>query len=277
MIEDAVRLQALAALVPGRPKGELSAGELLSRSPASAAWQFRVIDSEMIGPRLLQVGLQAPRLAEFTYAPGQDLTVLVSHSGGRAVRRRYTVRRLDRAGCRLDLDIYLHGPGLGSTWAQSLRPQDVVEAIGPRGKITIVPDAEWHLFVGDETAVPAIEAMAEALPVGATGRALLEVLDAGEWRQHAVSDREQGSWCWLSYDLRSSGRDRAINEALAMALAQTPLGRGHIYLAGEAGRLRQWQSEILRRGVAADAISAKAYWGAGQPNATHGEPLADHT
>jgi len=66
----------------------------------------------------------------------------------------------------LTLDIVLHGDGPGERWVRSARPGDKIEGIGPRGKITTSAAADWHLFIGDESALPAMFAMTEALPPG---------------------------------------------------------------------------------------------------------------
>ena len=38
---------------------------------------------------------------------------------------------------------------------------------GPAGAYSPDPDADWHLMVGDESALPAIAASLEAVPAGA--------------------------------------------------------------------------------------------------------------
>ena len=57
----------------------------------------------------------------------------------------------------------------------NVKPGDKIEGIGPRGKITTADGADWHLFVGDESALPAIFRMAESLPGGTQARVLLEI------------------------------------------------------------------------------------------------------
>ena len=58
----------------------------------------------------------------------------------------------------------LHGDGPGERWVRSARPGDRIEGIGPRGKVFPSMSADWHLFMGDEAAMPAILAMTESLP-----------------------------------------------------------------------------------------------------------------
>ena len=125
---------------------------------------FEVVDSARLTPHMQRLTLTAPQLDGFGYLPGQDVMLLVAAEGNRPVRRRYTIRRLDAAARLLTLDIVLHGDGPGERWVRSARSGDRIEGIGPRGKITTSPAADWHLFIGDESALPAVFAMTEALP-----------------------------------------------------------------------------------------------------------------
>jgi len=101
--------------------------------------------------------------------------------------RTYTVRALHGEGAdtRLVVDFVLHlahgENGPASTWASQASVGDRLIVIGPRrgvpfGGIEFTPgDADRLLLVGDETAVPAISAILEGLPVDAVGKAYLEV------------------------------------------------------------------------------------------------------
>ena len=61
------------------------------------------------------------------------------------------------------------------TWARNAREGDRVDVVGPRGKIPLDPRADWHLFMGDESAMPAILAMTESLPGDADAVLVIEV------------------------------------------------------------------------------------------------------
>jgi NADPH-dependent ferric siderophore reductase len=185
---------------------------------------------------------------------------------GATFRRRYTVRRHDPRGRRLDLDIVLHGDGPGARWAARAPLGERVEAIGPRGKIILDSSARWHLFVGDEAGLPSALAMAEARDLGSTATALIEV-DPG----HGLAD-PGGAGADVRWVERpgAPGRPEALIEALdAVTL---PDGPGHAYLAGELKVVATLRRALVDRGLPEDAISAKPYWRLGVANAAHGEP-----
>src|ERR1700677_2002945 len=146
---DALPESTLAAL--DNPFAQLT-GPLAS----ATRLDFEVVDSARLTPHMQRLRLTAPQLDGFGYLPGQDVMLLVAAEGNRPVRRRYTIRQLDAAERLLTLDIVLHGDGPGERWVRSARPGDKIEGIGPRGKISTSATADWHLFIGDESALAAI-------------------------------------------------------------------------------------------------------------------------
>ncbi|HEX5540775.1 MAG TPA: siderophore-interacting protein [Micromonospora sp.] len=101
--------------------------------------------------------------------------------------RTYTVRAVRAELREVDIDFVLHGDGgPASRWAGDARPGDQVAILGPdagfdgeHGGVEFRPPARSGplLLAGDETAVPAIAAILQRLPLTARGKALLEVPD----------------------------------------------------------------------------------------------------
>jgi len=230
-------------------------------------WQLEVAGVRDLTPRMRRVQLTSPDLDRFDYLPGQDMALTFRRGDAPPVRRRYTVRHYDRDERRVDLDFVLHGDGPGMRWAQAVQPGDRIEVVGPRGKISLVRDAAWHLFAGDATAVPGALAMLEALPGDTPALALLQVDDGEERQSVDASRRPQITW---HYEGLSNGDIAGLSAALAGATLLS--GRGHAYLAGEVALVTALKSALLARGWPADDISAKAYWNRGRANAGHGEP-----
>jgi len=225
-----------------------------------------VASVEDITPHMRRVQLTGPSLEAFEYLPGQDLALGIVRDEGSIVRRRYTIRRFDPGRRLLDLEFVMHGDGPGIRWAQAARPGVSVEAIGPRGKIGLVPGAKWHLFAGDATALPGAFAMMEALPVGVRARAYLQMSDHGERQAFSVDTYTTVTW---RYESAGEAPDGLV--ALISAAGFSPDG-GHAYLAGEVALVSALKAALMAGGWTADQVSAKAYWNRGRANAGHGEP-----
>jgi NADPH-dependent ferric siderophore reductase len=230
-----------------------------------------VAESRLLTPHMQRLRLTAAELAGFRYSPGQDVMLLVAADGNRPIRRRYTIRSLDRARLLLTLDVVLHGSGPGERWVRSASPGDQIEGIGPRGKITPSAPADWHLFVGDESALPAIFAMTESLPGESSATLLLEVPGPDDEQELSALARTTVSWL---HRLGAPAGDPAALAAAA-AKAKLPPGNGHAYLLGEARTVSLLRDVLGNRGLTPDQMSPKAYWGRGRANASHGEPARD--
>jgi NADPH-dependent ferric siderophore reductase len=232
---------------------------------------FEVRATGQYSPHMQRLELTAAELDGFSYLPGQDVMLLVAAEGNKPLRRRYTIRRLDPARRLLTLDIVLHGDGPGERWVRSARPGDRIEGIAPRGKISPSPEADWHLFMGDESAMPAILAMTESLPGDSEATIVLEIPDPEDEQDVTASARTRVSWL---HRLGGQAGDPAALSAEA-AEVELPPGSGHAYLLGEAKVVLGLREILAGRGLAEDQMSPKAYWGRGRANAGHGEPARD--
>jgi NADPH-dependent ferric siderophore reductase len=232
---------------------------------------FEVTSTASLTPHMQRLELTAAELDGFSYAPGQDVMFLVAADGRKPVRRRYTIRYLDLAARTLTIDVVLHGDGPGERWVRSARPGDRIEGIGPRGKIVPDPSAEWHLFMGDEAALPAMLAMTESLPGDADATLVLEMPGADDEQEVLVAARTRISW------LHRLGRPAGDPAMLAAEAAEVelPPGDGHAYLLGEAKVVLAMREVLASRGLPEEQMSPKAYWGRGRANAGHGEPSRD--
>lgn len=236
--------------------------------PEPTSWQLEVATVATVTPRMRRIQLTSPALETFSYRPGQDLALGVRRDDGSTVRRRYSIRRFAPEERLLELHVVMHGNGPGLRWAQAAAPGVPIEAIAPRGKITLADDAEWHLFAGDAAAVPGALALMEALPTNVAARAFLQVDDAAERQPADLAGDKRITWRY-EHGVPDGAADELIG---ALANGELPRGRGHAYLAGEVSLVLALKAALLSRGWSADQISAKAYWNRGRANAERGEP-----
>jgi NADPH-dependent ferric siderophore reductase len=234
---------------------------------------FEVFSTGQLTPHMQRIELAAAELNGFSYRPGQDIMLLVAAVGARPVRRRYTIRSLDLERQRLTIDVVLHGDGPGERWVRSVRPGDRIEGIGPRGKVFPSMSADWHLFMGDEAAMPAILAMTESLPGDADATLVVEIPAAEDEQEVSAAARTRVSWL---HRLHRVAGDPATSLLVAEATdVELPPGNGHAYLLGEASVVLALRERLAARGLPPDQVSPKAYWGRGRANAGHGEPARD--
>jgi NADPH-dependent ferric siderophore reductase len=124
----------------------------------------------------------------------------------------------------------------------------------------INPAADWHLFVGDETGLPAILAMLESLPAETAATAILEVENGLERQPHAGSDSVAMEW------FHRGGRGASPSQALIdrLALFAPPPGVGHAYIIGETSTVRAIRQGLIARGFPRERITAEGYWRPGR-------------
>lgn len=217
----------------------------------------------------------------FFPAPGEELPVM-PRIGERGLvppppgtprnYRDYTVRRLDRAGGEMDLDMVVHEHGLAGAWAAAARPGLKVGVLGPRGSEIVATDLDWYLLAGDETALPAIGRWLAEMPAGATAQVLVEVADAGE--EQELSSAADVAVRWLHRDGVPAGESDLLETALAGV--RLPPGRGFVWVAGEAGTLRPIRRSLRARDdLDPRDLDVDGYWRRGVVNHDHHAPAAE--
>ncbi|NNG40420.1 siderophore-interacting protein [Flexivirga sp. ID2601S] len=194
----------------------------------------------------------------FDYPKPLDLDVVRDSFPPEAqpVLRTYTVQQVDDENRRIAIDFVVHGDeGVAGPWALAAKPGDPVTVLGPGGAYSPQAEVDFHLFVGDETALPAISAALRALPGSARGAIYVETADAADERD---LDRPEGvSLTWV----RRVGEDHsALYDAVTSA--PWPAGVVQVFVHGEAELTMKQLRPYLRkdRGVPADLASISGYW-----------------
>ena len=237
----------------------------MGRMSTTAPRLLQVRRSTRITPRMVRVTLAGDELAGFggegpdrrikMFFPveGQDRPAVPrATSGGplwpagepRPTIRTYTVRRFDAAAGELDVDFVLHeGHGPAAAWARDARPGAWVGVSEPGGRYVVDPEAEFHLVIGDESALPAVATVLEALPGGVPAARL----PGGRGRRRGAGTTRCGdgvAGC-------TAARDRPVNRW------RTPSARRSFPTAG--GR-RGWPASRPVSATCAGTCSTTASW-----------------
>lgn len=170
--------------------------------------------------------------------------------------RAYTVRDWDAAAGELTIDVVYHGDeGLAGPWAAGLRPGDRVLFTGPGGAYAPDPAADWHLLVGDESALPAIAAALERLPAGAPATVFVEVDGPADELPLASPGAVELRWLHRA--------DHPVGEALVAAVRALDFrpGRVQAFVHGEATFVKELRRLLrIERGVPQGDLSISGYW-----------------
>lgn len=240
---------------------------------------LRVIDLKDVTPHMRRISFHGDNVARFAGMNALHLNVLCQHpdlaapqwptvgSNGlaqwedpmrRPSLRKYTVRSLDVATGRLDIDFVLHADaGPGAALAETTQIGAEIGVIGPGGGGLV--DADWYLFAGDETALPAIARMLEHLPTQACGQAFIEVADDGEVQQ---LDCPAGiEVTWLSRNGAAAGTTSLLIDAVRSSVLPDDGSSVYVWAGCEFAAFRQIRSYCRTElGLKKDEHLVVSYW-----------------
>jgi NADPH-dependent ferric siderophore reductase len=217
--------------------------------------EVQVLRVEALGPDFVRVVFGGDALEGFTSLGFDDHLKFMfadpaAPPGAEPVRRDYTPRRWDAARCELSIDFALHGHGHASEWARHAQVGQQALIGGPRGSMIVPDDYDWHFFVGDATAAPAIGRRLAELTAGTTAIAIVQLADL------AVLELE-----------RSATKLRLTQVADAEALVAAveawvpPSGEGYVWAAGESATMARLRELLLvAKGHPREASRIAAYW-----------------
>ncbi|WP_051580348.1 siderophore-interacting protein [Pseudonocardia acaciae] len=248
---------------------------------------LRVLRTERVTPRMARVTLGGEELAGYPpFAPDQRIKLFFpvagqsrpamprASSGGpvwppgepRPIIRSYTVRRFDPDAGELDVDFVLHGEhGPAAEWAARAEPGDWVGVSDPGGRYRPDASAGAHLIIGDESALPAIATVLDALrdfdgPI----EAYIEVADPAEEQPLPTTAATRPHWLHRG----DAPPGRPLLDAVRAAELPTgvPPSRCQAWLSAEATAVRDIRAHLLDdRALPRRMIYATGYWRATRP------------
>ena len=259
---------------------------------------FEVLRTERITPHMVRVVLGGNGFDTFTPGECTDSYVKVvivpsgvdvdalprpltidSFSGLDAARRptvrTYTVRRADTGNREIAIDFVTHGDhGVAAPWAENVKPGDPAYLMGPSGAYSPDPAADWHLFAGDEAAIPAISVALESLPSDAIGQVFIEIAGPDDEVVLTAPDGVTVTWVHRGGRADLVPEEKAgDNSPLIDAVKSAPWlpGQVQVFIHGEAQTVMHNLRPYIRkeRGVEAKwASSISGYWRRGRTEET---------
>ena len=201
-------------------------------------------------------GQTAPILPE--YAPDGAFRV---EDGPQPAVRTYTPRRFDEASGTLEIQFVLHGAGPASEWAERASAGDQLAVAGPGGRFSLDPAAERWWIAGDESAIPAVGTLLEALPDSAVAEVHLEVAGADDEIELASPAKTIITWhhrrtpdAW-GVELDEAARGAAIADGT------------RVWVACEAAAMRGIRRYLIgERRLPVGSLVTRGYWRLGEVN-----------
>lgn len=202
-----------------------------------------------VSPGFASITFQGDALADFMSLSFDDhVKFMFNDTNGEPVRRDYTPRRFDRDAREIDIEFALHGHGGAAEWARNATIGQSAIIGGPRGSMILPLAMDWHLLIGDDSALPAVTRRLEELPAGARVVAVL-LVDAADRRTFAT--RADARIHWVDSD-----------DALLQVLKDLPLqpGAGLAWGGGEAALMARVRQVLVETGMPRQAAKVSAYW-----------------
>lgn len=242
-----------------------------------------VVGTRQVTPRMRRLTLSGAHVSRFAPMAELHLKILIQHPElarpqwptvgrnglvewedvqRRPLMRKYTVRSLDLDAGTLDIDFVLHADsGPGAAFAEQAGKGDAVGVVGPGGGGLV--DADWHLFAGDETALPAIARMLEHLPEGARGKAFIEIADEDEIQ--AIESRSAIDVKWLCRNGAAAGTKRLLLDAVRETRWPNDGSTVHVWAGCEFETFRAIRSHLRQeRGLKREEHLVVAFWRIGR-------------
>ena len=235
-------------------------------------------------PKMVRVAVAGEALTGFTSlgfddhvklfvpTPGSELVLPTMGSGGpvfpegapRPALRDYTPRRYDAADGVLYIDFVIHDAGPATTWAAQVRPGQVLGVGGPRGSFIIPTEFDWHLLIGDETALPAIGRRLEELPANTRALVVAEIENVGE--QLKFTSAAPFEVVWVHRGAQPAGEATLLLERLRSV--SFPAGGYFTWVAAETQVARAVRQYLLtERSANKQWLKAAGYWRRGATGA----------
>ncbi|QXJ21824.1 siderophore-interacting protein [Actinomadura graeca] len=242
------------------------------RNPLTGAFakyfmEATITEADLVTPTMRRIRLETGEPIPFPYSPGQHVRIQVNDPlSPRGLLkpletlRTYTIREHEPQAFELLAHLYeSDGGGIGLRWASQARPGDRVTFWRHQSGFFLHEEADYHLFVGEETASAAFGPMIGALNGSAR---VFGVLESESPEDDIPMPRP--------LELRRVHRHGApahysktlLAGVTELALPDEP---GTAYVAGEARTCQMIRDHLVRdRGWPRASVRVKPFWTPGK-------------
>lgn len=230
--------------------------------------------AERLSPRMVRVTFEGPDLRGLEVeepaasvrlllpSPGTDELIVPAWNGNefllqdgeRPVIRTFTPPLVADDDHDLDLWIVVHEGGAASEWAAAAEPGDPAAVSGPGRGYHVDAAAPAYVLAGDETALPAIAQLLEALPGAATVEVHVEIV-----RPDAELPLPDHPNATITWHVLPAGAPPGAT--LVAAVEGAPLdAAGRVWAAGEAAGMHRIRRLLAARQFPRAQSTVRGYW-----------------
>ncbi len=250
-----------------------------------------VVSSEQLTPKLVSVRVTAPDLSRFAQAaptshiklfipaPGQNAPTMPTagpdgervwpEDQPRPIVRTYTPRAYDAETNTLEIQFVLHGAGPASEWAERVAIGNKLAIAGPGGRFASDLETPRWWIAGDESALPAIGTLLDALPSSVSAEVHIEVDAPGD--EIALASAASVALTW-----HHRKAPQAWGAELTTVASNATIADGtQVWVACEASAVRQIRRTMFdEHKVSPASLITRGYWRLGEadhPDHDYGE------
>ncbi|MBP0598022.1 siderophore-interacting protein [Herbaspirillum sp. LeCh32-8] len=211
----------------------------------------KVAATRQTGANMLSITFRGEALKDFVSMSFDDHVKFVfADATGEQIRRDYTPTGHDPQRGELTLEFALHAEGAATDWARQAKVGMDAVIAGPRGSMVVPLDYDWHVLVGDLSALPAITRRLKEFGPGARVTVIAEIAHVGDLREFESQAEVEIKWV-------PSGEELVA----AVRALVPPSGEGYIWAAGEASTMKTLRAVLTEeKAHPKEAMRVSAYW-----------------
>ena len=234
-----------------------------------------------VTPRMMRVNLAGPELEGLVIdQPASSVRLLLPPAGtkdvvmptwngnefllpdgSRPALRTLTPLRSDPEAPSLEVEVVIHEGGALTDWVAAVGPGDEVALSGPGRGYPVDADATDFLLGGDESAIPAIGQVLDALSAGSTARVLIEVANPDARLELPAGHGLTADVTWLDLPPGAAPGTALVDAVTAADITDS----ARIWVAGEAAAMQRIRRHLFdQRGIPRAATWIRGYWKAGR-------------
>jgi NADPH-dependent ferric siderophore reductase len=200
-------------------------------------------------------GMESAHVKVILPQPGQEKPKLEKYLGSEKWMRSYTIRNYNPINSNLAIDFAINDhSGLATYWAANANVGDYLGIAGPGETKYTKYDADWHLIIGDLTALPAIATTLEKMPSDANGYVIAQVPTEQDIQSLKTPQNIHINWV-INADL---SKNMLLETLQKLKWLQ---GEPAIFIATETKQMKAMRKYVeLQPGFKRELMYASAYW-----------------